>query len=75
MTQRQEEAEARQERIVEALQEIRTWAQQVDLEDSVVASQLEQLDEKLQMALPALGYVLSRMKENVVTSAKKPAAE
>lgn len=75
MTQRQEEAEARQERIVEALQEIRTWAQQVDLEDSVVASQLEQLGEKLQMALPALGYVLSRMKENVVTLAKKPAAE
>lgn len=75
MTQRQDEAEARQERIIEALQEIRTWAQQVDLEDSVVASQLEQLDEKLQMALPALGYVISRMKENVVTLAKKPAAE
>jgi len=75
LTQRQDEAEARQERIIEALQEIRTWAQQVDLEDSVVASQLEQLDEKLQMALPALGYVISRMKENVVTLAKKPAAE
>lgn len=78
LTQRQAEAEAQQDRIVAALhavQEIRTWAQQVDLEESVVASQLEQLDEKLQMALPALGYVLSRKDDNVVALAKKPAAE
>lgn len=78
LTQRQEEAEAQQQRIVVALhavQEIRTWAQQVDLEESVVASQLEQLDEKLQMALPALGYMLSRKDDNVVALAKKPAAE
>ena len=78
LTQRQEEAEAQQQRNVVALhvvQEIRTWAQQVDLEESVVASQLEQLDEKLQMALPALGYMLSRKDDNVVALAKKPAAE
>lgn len=40
-----------------------------------MASQLEQLDEKLQMALPALGYMLSRKDDNVVALAKKPAAE
>jgi hypothetical protein len=57
------------------VQETRTWAQQVDLEESVVASQLEQLDEKLQMALPALGYMLSHKDDNVVALAKKPAAE
>ena len=78
LQQRQEEAEAQQERIVNALhavQEIRTWAQQVDLEESVVASQLEQLDEKLQASLPGLGYSLSRKEDNVVTLAQKPAAE
>lgn len=78
LTQRQEEAEAQQDRIVEALhaiQEIRTWAQQVDLEESVVASQLEQLDEKLQASLPGLGYMLSRKEDNVVPIAQKPAAE
>lgn len=78
LKQRQEEAEDQQDRIVSALhtvQEIRTWAQQVDLEESVVASQLEQLDEKLQAALPGLGYSLSRKKDNVVALAQKPAAE
>jgi len=78
LTQRQEEAEAQQDRIVSALhavQEIRTWAQQVDLEESVVASQLEQLDEKLQASLPGLGYSLSRKIDNVVSLAQKPAAE
>ncbi|MEO9863182.1 MAG: DNA repair protein [Yoonia sp.] len=61
LVQRQEEAEKQQERIVEALHactEIRKWAQQVELEESIVASQLAQLDEKLQKALPALGYSL-----------------
>ncbi len=61
LAQRQQEVEMQQERIIEALHactEIRKWAQQVELEESIVASQLAQLDEKLQKALPVLGYSL-----------------
>jgi hypothetical protein len=61
LTHRQEEAELQQERIIEAMHictEIRQWAQQVELEESIVASQLSRLDENLQQALPALGYSL-----------------
>ncbi len=82
LQQRQEEAEAQQERIVEALHvtsQIRTWAQQVDVEEAIVASQLSQLDEKLQAALPLLGYAMEHEDEtetnNVVTLPAKPAAE
>ena len=87
LKQRQEEAEAQQDRIVEALHvcnEIRTWAQQVDIEESIVASQLAQLDEKLQAVLPDLGYALDMtvtepagQPGNVVTlpQSQKPAAE
>ena len=59
LAERQSEAEAQQARIVEALhacRAIRKWVQQIELEESVVASQLAQLDEQLQAALPALGY-------------------
>lgn len=78
LEQRQVEAEDQQQKIVEALHavhEIGKWAQQVDLEESVVASQLAQLDERLQLALPALGYTLGRLDNNVVALAQKPAAE
>jgi hypothetical protein len=69
LRQRQEEAELQQERIVEALHactEIRKWAQQVELEESIVASQLAQLDEQLQSALPALGYSLEHEPAEIV---------
>lgn len=85
---RQQEAEMQQARIVEALhacREIRKWAQQVDLEESVVASQLAQLDERLQEALPALGYAFGdalpagvkpvEKVDNIVPMSIKPAAE
>ena len=81
LKQRQEEAEMQQAKIVEALhhcQEIRTWSQQVELEESIVASQLSQLDEKLQAALPVLGYALEHEESdntNIVELPKKPAAE
>lgn len=78
LEQRQQEAEDQQQLIVEALHavhEIGKWAQQVELEESVVASQLAQLDEKLQSALPGLGYTLGRSDDNVVALAQKPAAE
>ncbi|MEN8896560.1 MAG: DNA repair protein, partial [Yoonia sp.] len=78
LEQRQQEAEDQQQKIVEALHathELGKWAQQVDLEESVVAAQLEQLDEKLQNALPGLGYTLGRIEDNVVPLVQKPAAE
>ena len=85
LTERQAEAEAQQARIVEALhacRDIRKWVQQIELEESVVASQLAQLDEQLQAALPALGYALEgfdtpqpQKADNVVALQQKPAAE
>lgn len=78
LEQRQQEAEDQEQKFVEALHathELGKWAQQVDLEESVVASQLEQLDEKLQNALPGLGYTLGRIEDHVVPLAQKPAAE
>lgn len=85
LQQRQEEAEAQQERITEALhtcQQIRTWAQQVEVEEAIVASQLEQLEERLQTALPLLGYSFEADESdddtadtNVVALPHKPAAE
>ncbi|WP_373568039.1 DNA repair protein [Limimaricola sp. G21655-S1] len=59
LTQRQEDAERQQERIVEALhicRELKRWSDQVELEESVVASQLAQLDDQLRTILPELGY-------------------
>lgn len=78
LKQRQEEAERQQELIVEALhacRDIRKWTQQVELEESVVASQLSQLEEQLEATLPALGYSLGRDSGNVVPLGDRPAAE
>jgi hypothetical protein len=65
LAQRQAEAEEQQARIAEALKtcrEIMRWNSQVELEESVVASQLQQLDEQLQEVLPALGYSFDGVK-------------
>lgn len=78
LRQRQEEAEKQQDRIVEALhvtQQLSKWAQQVELEESIVASQLSQLDERLQATLPELGYTLGRSEDNIVSMPQKIAAE
>ena len=85
LAERQAEAEAQQARIVEALhacRDIRKWAAQIELEESIVASQLSQLDEQLQAALPALGYSFEGFEtdqparpDNVVALTQKPAAE
>lgn len=59
LAQRQQEIEHQHKRIEEALRtcrEIMRWNSQVELEEAVVASQLQQLDEQLQSVLPALGY-------------------
>ncbi|EYD77694.1 hypothetical protein Rumeso_00860 [Rubellimicrobium mesophilum DSM 19309] len=66
LTQRQAEAEEQQARIGEALKvcrEIMRWNSQVELDEAMVASQLQQLDEQLQAALPALGYSLEGTRE------------
>lgn len=78
LAQRQEEAERQQQRIVEAhhaLRDIRTWSQQVELEESVIASQLAQLEEQLETTLPALGYSFGKDSAEVVPLTQKPAAE
>jgi hypothetical protein len=76
--QRQQEAERQQQLIVEAhhaLRDIRQWSQQVELEESVVASQLSQLQEQLDTTLPALGYTLGNQSADIVPLPQKPAAE
>ena len=78
LKQRQEEAERQQTLIVEAhhaLRDIRKWSQQVELEESVVASQLSQLEEQLESTLPALGYTLGKDTADIVPLPQKPAAE
>jgi hypothetical protein len=65
LAQRQQEVEEQQKRIEEALKtcrEIMRWNQQVELDEAVVASQLQQLDEQLQEVLPALGYSFDALK-------------
>lgn len=78
LTQRQQEAERQQTLIVEAhhaLRDIRKWSQQVELEESVVASQLSQLEEQLEATLPGLGYQLGKDSADIVPMPQKPAAE
>lgn len=78
LEQRQQEADNQQQLIVEALhacRDIRKWTQQVELEESIVASQLSQLEEQLEATLPALGYSLGRDSANVVPIPERPAAE
>lgn len=76
LRQRQTEIEDQQRRIVEArhaLGEIKNWTQQIEMEENVVASQLEMLHEQLEKALPALGMSLKvESKPNVVAIPKKP---
>lgn len=67
LQQRQKEAEEQGRRIGEALavcREIGRWSSQVELEEAMVASQLQALDEQLQAALPALGYTLGGSAED-----------
>lgn len=69
LAQRQEEVEAQQERIISAhhsISELRQWAQQVELEESVAASQMQRLEEDMMAILPPLGYQFSKMDDNVV---------
>ena len=78
LRQRQEEVERQQTLIVEAnhaLQDIRKWSQQIELEESVVASQLNRLEELLEATLPQLGYTLGKDSADVVRLTQKPAAE
>jgi len=88
LAQRQAEAKEQEKRIAEALvicRELMRWNSQVELEEAVVASQVQQLDEQLQQVLPSLGYSLERPEEglthglgrpgNVFPMGHRPAAE
>jgi hypothetical protein len=79
LAQRQQEVEDQQRRIEEALKtcrEIMRWNQQVELDEAVVQSQLQQLDEQLQEVLPALGYSFDALKGEAETPAESlPAPE
>jgi hypothetical protein len=73
LDQRQTEAAAQEERIVAALatcREIRRWADQVELEEAMVASRLHALDEELKSVLPLLGYGFETLDD---TPAARPA--
>jgi len=58
-----------------ALRDIRKWSQQVELEESVVASQLSQLEEQLEATLPGFGYNFGKASADIVPLPQKPAAE
>lgn len=92
LAQRQAEAEEHQKQIAEALKtcrELMRWNSQVELEEAMVASQLQQLDEQLQEVLPALGYSFDKAEpapeithgervtrpDNIVPMGQRPAAE
>ncbi|WP_210527791.1 DNA repair protein [Rubellimicrobium arenae] len=91
LAQRQQEVADQQQRIGEALRvsrEIMRWNSQVELDEAMVASQLQQLDEQLQAALPGLGYRLDRTDpavpahdhpmarpDNIFPMGQRPAAE
>ena len=77
LQQRQEEAEAQQDRFLQAqhaCREIKRWGEQVELEESMVASQMSRLEEDLANVLPLLGFDLAHEENNVVPMGK-PAAE
>lgn len=82
LAQRQEEAERQQDLILQAqhaCRDLQHWREQVEMEESVVASQLARLEDELETVLPPLGYELaaasSETGTNVVPLASKPAAE
>lgn len=75
LEQHQQETERQQTLILHALRDIRKWSQQVELEESVVASQLSQLEDPLEATLPALGYSLGKDTAEIVPLPQKPAAE
>ncbi|MFQ6550104.1 DNA repair protein [Aestuariibius sp. 2305UL40-4] len=73
LAERQEEIERQQEMIVKAQQtarELRRWGDQIHLEESVVASQLERLTAELDEILPELGLIRDGSETNVVRMAK-----
>jgi hypothetical protein len=71
LAQRQKEAEDQQARIIDALhicRQIKRWVDQVEIEEVIVASQLQQLDEQLQGALPLLGYGFENVEDDSPTN-------
>lgn len=78
LRQRQEEVEAFNARLAQAKaisQELRHWAHEVDLEESVAASQLSRLRDELRAVLPELGIEEVQRADGTVIDLGKKAAE
>jgi hypothetical protein len=78
LRQRQEEVEAFNARLDQAKaisQELRHWAHEVDLEESVAASQLSRLRDELRAVLPELGMEQTLRADGTVIDLGKKAAE
>ncbi|WP_300550872.1 DNA repair protein [Roseovarius sp.] len=78
LTQRQQEVDAFNARLDQAKQishELRHWAHEVDLEESVASSQLARLRDELRDVLPELGLEEVRRADGTVIDLSKKAAE
>ncbi|MET4128244.1 DNA repair protein [Roseovarius sp. MBR-6] len=78
LRQRQEEVEAFNARLDQAKaisRELRHWAHEVDLEESVAASQLTRLRDELRAVLPELGMEETLRSDGTVIDLGKKAAE
>jgi hypothetical protein len=78
LRQRQEEVAAFNDRIARAKavsQELRHWAHEVELEESVAASQLARLREEIQAVLPELGVEEILRADGTVVDIPRKAAE
>jgi len=78
LTQRQQEIEAFNTRLVKAkqvCQELRHWAHEVELEESVAASQLQRLRDDLRDVLPEFGQEDIARADGTIVSLTEKAAE
>jgi glycine cleavage system regulatory protein len=78
LTQRQQEVEtfnSRLENAKQVCQELRHWAHEVDLEESVAASQLQRLRDDLRDILPELGHEEVARRDGTIVPLTEKAAE
>lgn len=80
LRQRQREVEDYREQIALAQQtcaDLKRWSQQVSVEDSVVAAQMQRLEADLAEILPLIGYEMAEQPEpeNVVALPQKPSEQ
>ncbi|WP_394177872.1 DNA repair protein [Yoonia maritima] len=78
LRQRQQEVEKQKQRIADAMhdcRELEKWVEAVDMDESVLASQFSQLEERLQIASEKLGLRLPKHNDNVYPIQPLSAAE